>query len=307
MFFASLGNYMHLFYRNHDSSTMFYFNEDCFSKSLLFDAFNNTILIIATVFLSTCSLVSNIIGSIGICRLYKTHMTRTPKLLLSLFVTNFIAVLVAECVYSYHFIKGFLASWYFFVHLSVLVFLTLWSSITVLLVTFDRFLIVVRGKWYLFWKRRASTIISMIFVCAILFTIYIYFGFKRMTCLATKINLLSFAFALASNTCATVVTNIKMIRFVRINVSLVGNVGVNLRNDVATMVYAMTLSSTFFQTCLFTLLGFFVSSYTSQIIDAGYGGVFVVSSTMLIALHAGTLPLVYVFKNRRLFNTLRCM
>ena len=286
---------------------MSYLTEDCFSKSVLIDVFSKTSLIAVTIFLSICSLLSNVIGSIGICRLYKRHMTRTPKLLLSLFVTNFFTVVVAECVYLYHFIEEFLTSWYFFVHLSVLVFLILWSSITVLLVTIDRFLIVARGKWYLFWKRHASAIISLMFLGAVAFATYMYFGFNRMACLANKINLVVFASTLASSAFASVVINIRMIRFVRLNVSIVGNIGVNLRNDVATMVYAMTLSSTFFQTCIFTLLGIFASSYAGKIVDAGYGDVFVVSSTMLIALHTGILPLVYILKNRRLFNTLHCI
>ena len=123
---------------------------DCYVHSTKYDIFHNIILIVVGLASTIYALTANIVATVGIWLLYKQKMKRTPKLLLSLFATNCLTAFAVALLYLYRFIEGFLQSWYFSVHLSIVVFLILWSSTTVFLVTLDRFLLVIRGSCYLF-------------------------------------------------------------------------------------------------------------------------------------------------------------
>ena len=95
-------------------------------------------------------------------------------------------------------------------------------------------------------------------------------------------------------------------RYVRKKVSLVGSVGVNLRNEVAKTVFAMTMSSTCCQIVLVALLVVFVSSFPMKMAVAKYSGILLLSFILFVLLNAGNAPLVYIWRNTRMLNILRC-
>lgn len=127
-----------------------------------------------------------------------------------------------------------------------------------------------------------------------------------MGCVANMIHLSVFAAILIINLIASLFLNIGMMRYVRKKVSLVGSVGVNLRNEVAKTVFAMTMSSTCCQIVLVALLVVFLSSFALNMAVTKYSGILLVSFILFILLNAGTVPFVYILRNKRVLNILRC-
>ena len=137
-----------------DAATECYFGAGSFEE----DHIKFTVItfgVIVTVY----TVVANILALFGICILYQRELTRTPKLLLSQFVMNLIIAFVAISVSLYLFIDGFRQYWFFSVHLSIIVCLTLGSSFNLLFITIDRYLIVVRGQRYLNWKKTSTSLL----------------------------------------------------------------------------------------------------------------------------------------------------
>ena len=278
----------------------------CYVNSSRCDIFNNFILIAAGLVITIYALVANIVASVGIWRLYRRHMKRTPKLLLSLFATNLLTASAVASLYLYHFIEEFLQSWFFSVHLSIIAFSISWSSTIVLMVTLDRFLLVVRGNCYLYWKKNFCILTIVSGLVDASWSMYFYFGLKYLGCVTNLINLAVFGAILLINLILSLFTNIAMMRYVRKNVSLIGSTRVNMRNEVANTVFAMTMSSTCCQIVLISLLVVFVSSFAIEMAVAKYGGILIVLFIIFVLFNCGTIPLTYIVGNSRMLNTLRC-
>ena len=127
-----------------------------------------------------------------------------------------------------------------------------------------------------------------------------------MGCVVNMIHFAVFGLILLINLIASLIANIGMMKYIRKNVSLVGSVGVSLRNGVAKTVFAMTMSSTCGQVVLVALLFVFVSSFAVKFTVVKHGAILLVSFIISVLLNAGTVPLVYILRNTRMRNILRC-
>ena len=284
---------------------MFNLFKDCNFKSTWFSNYNWNLVIVLSSLLAVLSVSINVFASIGVWQLYQRHMTRTPKLLLLLFVTNCITVFAVELLYLYHFIDGFLQSWYFIIHLSLIVYLISWSSTVVFLVTLDRFLLVLRGKWYLIWKKNFGTLIFVATAFNIALSIYAFYGLAYMKCKENVIHLSVYGALLTLDLFLSLLINIKMIRNIRRKASVVGTVGINLRSRVAKTVVSMTLCSACFQALLVSVIAVVSSCFLTKIRFASQGGAMLFSAITMIVSHAGALPLIYIRRNNRMPCILR--
>ena len=274
--------------------------EDCSVSSFIGNLFQSNIVISSSIIVTICSITANTLASFGVWSLYRRPMGRTPKLLLSLFVTNCLTVFAVVSLCLYRFTEEFQQLFYYSIHISIIAFLTLWSSEMVFLVTLDRYLIIVRGRWYLLFKKSFP---FLLFGCAFIistFSAYMFYAMTYMGSTANIIHLLVYGGILAINLTLCLLFNVKMLIYVRRKLTLVGSIGVGLRNSVAKTVFSMTLSSTFCQTFQITVLEFFVTSILtkSNISNCGYmlGILFI----YCVMTHAGITPLIYFLRNKRM-------
>lgn len=247
----------------------------------------------------------NIVAFVAICLLYGRHLKRTPKLLLSLFATNLLIALAVTSLLVYHLVVEFRQSWFFSAHMSSIVFLILWSSTNVFFVTIDRYLLVVRGRRYLFWKKNFNVFFIVAIISIAGFSVYFYFGLKLMGCTTNAINLTIFSLILLTNLVASSISNAAMMKYLRKNVSGIGSRS-NVRNDIAKTVYAMTVTAGFCQSAMVVLMVFYIVTCVVDTPVTEYGNVVLVSFSILVLFKCGTFPLIYVLRNSRITGVLRC-
>ena len=272
----------------------------CFLYHVTFDQVTKFTLFGFGLANTSYAVVLNIIAFLGTWKIHKRHMTRTAKLLLSLFAINLLVAFAVILLSVYQFMDDFLQSWYFSAHLSTLVFLILWSSTNILLVTVDRYLLVIRGKCYLFWKRNFLVVVVLT-TCIILgFSISFYFGLKTCTYQLTVVNLAVFSAILLVNLIVCFVTNIAMMKYVRRNMSCIGSSRPKMKNKVAKTVCAMAISAGLCQVLLVLLLTFFTVSFATESSATKYGNVVVTCFIIIVLFKCGTFPLIYIIRNTRI-------
>ena len=277
----------------------------CFLRPSEHDQIISYIFPFANSVVAGYALVINFIALIGIWLVYKHTMKRTPKLLLSLFATNLLVVLAVASLSVYHFIDGFLQSWLFSAHILLIVFLVLWSSTNVCLVTVDRYLIVIHGTRYRLWKKYFHALVIAEFVTIACYSMFIYFSLKFMGCTVNFVNLSGVVVFITSNLVASFIANILLTRYIRMNTSLAGRTR-NMERGVATTVTNMTISDGICQVLLIATTILYICSLTISSRLSKYVNVLLFLLPILSLLRCGTVPMTYILRNKRILNTLCC-
>ena len=177
----------------------------------------------------------------------RRQFSRTVKLLLASFATNiFVAFSVASLSF-YLFHDKFIRTWYFSGHVSLVTFFLVCSSTNMFLVTVDRYLLVVRGSWYLRWKKNFHCISCTLTFITSGFVIPLYFVLRECSYSFAVVNLSVLAVYLYGTLFGSLLTNIVMMRFIRKQMSQIGSSRPNLKKKVSKTVCIMTVSVGFFQ------------------------------------------------------------
>ena len=168
------------------------------------------------------------------------------------------------------------------------------------LVTVDRYLLVVRGKYYLVWKR--NFIICVVITTCINtgFTISFYFGLKTCVYAVTVVNLSVVLAILMMNLVVSFVTNVAMMKYVRKNMSCIGSSRPKIKNKVAKTVFVMTISDGICQLLVVLLVTFFTVSFATESPATKYGNVVVTCFLVIVLFKCGTFPLIYILRNSRI-------
>ena len=285
--------------------TMFNSLTRCFTHTSEHDNVFSSILTVVSISVTVYAFFVNIIAFIGIWLVYKKTLKRTPKLLLLLFATNLLFVFAVALLSVYHFIEEFLQSWFFPAHLALVLFLVLWSSTNLCLVAIDRYLIVIHGTRYQFWKKYFHALFFAEFVANIGYSVFIYFGFKFMGCKANYINLLGIVAFIAFHLVMSFVANILLARYIRLNMSILGRTN-NMQKNVAKTVASMTIVDGTCQALLIIAMLLFICSVTMSTSLRKHGNLVLFSLTILSLFKCGSVPLTYILRNTRVRNMLCC-
>ena len=261
------------------------------------------ILTVVSIASALYTFVINVFALIGIWLAYKQKLTRTPKLLLSLFATNLMVVFALVSLSMCHFIDDFHRSWLFSAHISVIVFLVLWSSTNLCLVTLDRYLLLVHGSRHQLLKESFMTCVFAQFVAVAGYSIIIYLGFKFMGCTVNLINLSGIVAFFSFNLCMSLVINIRLVRYIRMNTLIIERSN-TMQRGLSKTLTAMTICDDVFLVLLIIVLVIFICSVTLSSGLSKFGPVILVSLSFLSLFKCGTVSLTYIFSNKKVIKAL---
>lgn len=282
-----------------DAATLCYFGSGLFEK----EQTKLTITALA-IFDSAYAVVINLLSLTGICLVYKRDMTRTTKLLCLQFVINLMIAFVAMCVSLYPFIDVLHQYWFTFVLPSIIACLTLGSSINLLTITIDRYLLIVRGRFYLKWKKNFVFIYVLCIGVCISFSLLFYSSLKMLGCGLHMIVLCIFLFLMTTMTVTTIIFNTAMMRYVTNKISTIDESQRNRKRKMVRTVFFMLLSAGFCQSVLvFLITAFITFVWTNMSYSVGSEIVLIVFYLLLVFM-CGTIPLTYVLRNRRIVRAL---
>ena len=282
---------------------MYNANSTCFNRTVPHDESTELIFTGMNAIIAIFGLLSNSFACIGIWLVYKKTLKRTPKLLLSLFVTNIIAVLAITSLSIYKFFKEIREFLLISAHVSLAVFLVLLSSTTLCLVTVDRYLIVRHGIRYRLWKKHFRNLATVTVITVAAFSSCLFFSLISKKCSLISMMIASIAVAIFFNLAISIAANILLFNFILSNITVIG------RSNTKEITVAKTIKkmATFDVSCQ-TLVILAVSLYVGSIIAwteiRKYEHVILLFIGTISLLKCGTVPLGYIFSNRRMIHQL---
>ena len=140
------------------------------------------------------SFVANLISLCCVCRINNKDFQRTSKLLVCLFITHILAVAAITSTFIHSNIDDNTCA-IFRIHAQIIAFLCICSSTLLTVISIDKCLLVVRGHFYLKWKRHFAFIITFVLRFSIIYTTMLHV-FGRV--LASKTSLFVSLMALAT-------------------------------------------------------------------------------------------------------------
>lgn len=264
-----------------------------------------SVLVIAGIVVAVYSIIANICALIGIWKVHKDTLTRTPKLLLMLFSTNILSVLAVASFPVYSLIGDCHQRWFFSVHTLVIAFFILWSPTNVCLVTIDRYLIVKHGSQYRFWKNHFQALVVIELLTVASFSVFIYIALKSLGCTVNVINLTCTSVFTAVNMVISYRMNVLLSRYLHVNVSLADRVH-NLGRDIAKLVANITVIDGIAHLALICTVTLYIIIITISSPLTQYSNAVLFALPMLCNFTRSTSPLYYVLKNRRIYRVLHC-
>lgn len=230
----------------------------------------------------------------------RRQFSRTVKLLLVSFAINIFVAFSVASLSIYLFYDDFIQTWYFSAHLSLVTFFLVCSSTNMFLVTVDRYLLVVRGSWYLRWKRNFQCISCMLTFITSGFAIPLYFVLRECRYSFAVVYLSVLAAYLYGSLFGSLLTNIVMMRFIRKQMSAIGSSRPNLKKKVSKTVCFMTVSVGFFQFLLASLVTLLTISYTVETFLLKFRSGLIISSIIVSLFKCCTFPFIYIVRNSQI-------
>ena len=263
--------------------------------ALIFTGVNTCIAVFATI--------SNIVALVGIWRGYTGNFKRTPKLLLSLFATNLMTVFALTSFSMYLFIETFPRYCLFSAHVSAIVFLVLWSSTELFLVTLDRYLVIVNGVCYKLWKKHFLFLLVFEVIVMSGYSVFVYFSLCMLGCTFKLINIACIASLIAINLFVSFVVNLLLAKFVKKKLSLAGRTR-NMEKSVVKTVKNITLSEGICQAVVIVMMILYIFSLRVSSFFEKLNYIFLLFIQMFSLMKCGIVPLTYIFSNKRIIESL---
>ena len=263
------------------------------------------VLSVINLIAAAYALIANCFAFHGIWLIYKSDLTRTPKLLLFLFAINIVTTIAVALLPIYHIIDTYFQSWFFSLHIILIVILVLWSSSNCCLVSIDRYFIVKHGSQYRLWKKYFHVLyFGEIFIISS-YAIYLYISLQFMDCTTNKINFSSIAVFISLNMALSIFSNLLLTTYLKNNISLAGRIH-NLDRSIIKSVMKMTFSDLIFQLVqVSTMITYGCVVIFSTKLSV-YSNFIVYLLAVISVFHCGIVPLYYILINERVLKIFCC-
>lgn len=244
--------------------------------------------------------VANIIALVAIWKLYRRELGRTPKLLISLFVTNLLLVLAIVLLYC---TRSFVAtenSELFSIQMEIIIFLSMWSCVTLTIISIDRYLLVIRGTIYVKWKKYFHVCFSLAFAFCLVYVIAFHLVVFIYDCDSILVILTLLVAILMTNVISSILTNFLMMRYVQRCLLSDTASRARLRDTVARTLLWMTVAASFTQLAVISLIVTYICGIEYGTFTTKNNEIIITTMPILILFQSGTIPFIYFFRNVRM-------
>ena len=248
------------------------------------------------------SIIFNILAIIAVIKIYKNELTRTPKLLISLFVTQVLTSLSVCTLYAYQ-IKDFAKENcnLYRIHIFIIAFSMTWSSVTLTFTSIDRYLLVLRGSIYIKWKRSFPALILSTFIiyCLLVFGInLILLTLRVKSSELITVSLTIFLLLLSGITALFI--NVYTVIYIRTRLISDTCSRVKYKKRVVSTILSITFSSIFLECVVIALLMAFGHGLIFSTGDSNGVSKFIL---LAVLIRDGTIPFIYIARSLKFSNT----
>jgi len=263
------------------------------SNNIFSTTSETTLLILINIYLIS----TNVYAVFGICRTNRKKLCRTSKLMLHMCVIHLLISVSSISLATYYYINQYRSEWLVTLHISIIVWLSLEAVCNVFILTVDRYMLVVRGKCYLFWKKKCIFSIITLKSLNALQGICTFITLNLESCVPVISFMFCVVFFILIVFVLTLVSNIALIKYVRRKMSSFATVRVNAKRQLSITMTIITISVSF---CEITSISFLLWFITDSFIlkkQPEYGLDLIKIVLFVILFHCANFSFIYIIRN----------